>query len=335
MNSSHRIRVAIAELIIDHRAYLDAMDRFDEGVKDALAGLPYQILFLTGPSHTGKTAILQTISHRFPSTRQSGRLIAQVLYVEVPPGISPKGLPLCVLKALGQPVGSIARERDLSERMQEALIRAGVRVILFDEANHLIDKGHRISARLVGDWFKNLGHVLNITCVLAGIPKLAKLLDVNEQLRNRAQRPVKLWPYRWDRPDDRLNFAGCARKFLECFTAEGYRVELGWDALTRHLYLLSAGQIGLLAKFFAELAKHLDGPTISLQQLRGAAERLNLPGTREVSPFWDALPEDTLLMRVLVSELAISELVLPSDTADAELANRTARALKAEFHGAH
>ncbi|ODV42736.1 hypothetical protein AWV79_24250 [Cupriavidus sp. UYMMa02A] len=219
--------------------------------------------------------------------------------------------------------------------MKDALIRAGVRVILFDEANHLIDKGHRISARLVGDWFKDLGDELNVTCVLAGIPKLAKLLDANEQLRNRAQRPIELWPYRWDKSADRLNFAGCARKFLECFTAEGYRVEPGWDALTRHLYLLSAGLIGLLAKFFAELAKRLNGPAISLQQLRGAAEHLNLPGRREVSPFGDALPEDALLMRVLVSELAIGELVLPSDTADAELANRTARALKAEFHVTH
>lgn len=335
MNSSERIRLAIEKLVIDHPTYVEAKDRIAESVDDALAGFLDQILFLTGPSQTGKSAILKAIRDEYPQNRPSGRLIAQVLYVRVSPGVSPKGLPLCVLKALGQPVKGVSRVGDLSERMKDSIRRAGVRVILFDEANHLIDKGHRISARLVGDWFKDLVDEMHVTCVLAGIPKLSTLLEANEQLRNRAQRPIELWPYRWDRKHDRFSFAGCARKFLDCFAAEGYHAEMGWDAMTRHLYLLSAGQIGLLAKFCRELAKRLDELVISLSQLREAAARVNLPGGRDVSAFGDVPPSDALLMRVLVSELAISGLVLPSDTADAELANRTAHALKAEFHGAH
>lgn len=320
MKLSSTLRRNIDTLVIEHPAFLAVRVALLTLVTDAIDGLPAAIALLLGPTQAGKSRLLRTIAELFPPTRLEGRLVVPVLYVALPSGIAPKDLPLCIIQALGHRLDRKRRSvAELFNLMCELLAKASVKAILIDEASHLVDKGHRMPRRQVGDWFKDLNERTNITTVLVGIPLLRVLLRGNEQLRARALRAVELMPYRWDKRDERMNFAGCVRAFLDVFEEAGCPIQITMDAFVRNAYLVSAGHVGLLARFFTELAKQLSEPsTIELPALQAAASKLNPPGGVTIAAFSGPPPSDDLLMRVLSEALAENDLVLPADKGLAE-----------------
>jgi len=331
MKLSSSIRRNIDTLVIEHPAFLSARDLVLESVTDTINGLPAVIALLLGPTQAGKSKMLRTIAEAYPATRVDGRLQVPVLYISLPSGIAPKDLPLCVIEGMGHRLDRKRRSvAELFTLMCELLARASVKVILIDEANHLVDTGHRIPGRQVGDWFKDLNERTNVTTVLAGIPRLEAILKGNEQLRSRALRAFRLMPYRWDRREERLNFAGCVGAFLDIFKEHGCHIDMTMDAFSRHAYLVSAGHVGLLARFFVELAKQLREPrSIELSALQAAAAKLNPPGGVTTPAFSGPPPADDLLMHVLSEALAENDLVLPPDTGLAVVSNLRSRMRKA------
>lgn len=327
MTTGIQIRRRLESLVIDHPTYAMARDRLVTLINDTCLGLEPGIEFLLGPSRSGKTEILRSVERLYPPRRENGRLVQPVLFVSINPGTAPTDLPKGVIEALGLPVprGRI-HASDLFAQMLAQLKVAQVRAILFDEASHQVDKGKRIPPRLASDWFKDLHLKANSIClVLAGLPKLRDLLECNEQLRNRARRPIELMPYRWDVATERKLFAGCVMAFLAEFNQEGCPLDMPVDTVVRHLYAASAGHIGVLSKFLNEVACTIKSPQPLTQEVfQGACGRFNLPGDDLIRPFQMQL-EDEHLLQVLVSALARSDLVLPVETAQMELAQARSR----------
>lgn len=318
----------IETLMIHHTSFASALQIVSDRVADTLAGLPPCFELLLGPSRCGKTELIKTIARRYPESRQNGRRTVPLLVVYIESGTNPKDLPIAVIQALGLPPPKDSmRVKSLRTFMLSQLALAGVRVIVFDEASHLVDVGTRTPARVASDWFKDLQtNAKEIGIVLSGLPRLKRLLDNNEQLRNRTHKPVKLMPYRWDQEDERISFAGCVAAFLAEFTARGFQLDMSMNLLVRQCYAASAGHVGLLARFFMELAK-LDAPSsLSRELCQRACDRLNLPGNGAVGPFADDTIEDVDLMQVLISELDRYELTLESISPITQLAQAKARA---------
>lgn len=325
MSVSLRLRGALDHAIVQHPAFKTVLQRLDELILDHQAGAGPSMEMLVGPSRIGKTEILARLAATYPERRENGRLIKPVLFVAIPSGTSPKDLPLSVMQALGVP---LPRERirtnDLLQRMLDKLQLAQTMVILFDEASHLVDVGSRIPARQASDWFKALFDSARTSIVLSGVPRLQRLLDSNEQLRGRCQRPLELMPYRWDRKEERMAFAGCTQIFLKQFADNDCPIDLpSWnkDTLTRHLYALSAGNIGLLTLFFKALARHTRtaGP-IGLNALQTASTHINLPANSLLVPFRHEEMPDEHLLQLLTAELATYDIELPIESPAMELA---------------
>lgn len=184
--------------------------------------------------------------------------------------------------------------------------------------------------RAASDWFKDFQTgARDIGIVLSGVPRLKRLLDCNEQLRNRAHKPLYLMPYRYDEPDQRNAFAGCVAAFLEEFHSGGWVLQMTMNEFVRHTYVASAGHIGLLARFFSELSDQIepDRP-ITREQCAAAFHDLNAPGDGHVKPFGSHAPNDIDLMSVLASELDRYDLPLPPSSISAELAQAKLSASK-------
>lgn len=64
--------------------------------------------------------------------------------------------------------------------------------MLFDEAQHLYDRGTTITHYMVGDWFKHLIDELGVPTVLLGLPRVEQLLQLNDQLRRRFSSGLRL-----------------------------------------------------------------------------------------------------------------------------------------------
>lgn len=318
------LRRALDVTIVPHPAFVTHEKRLGCLLQDHKDGIEPGIEMLLGPSRIGKSEILQRLAAQFPERREEGRLIKPVLLVSVPTGTAPKDLPISVLQALGIPV---PRERSrtgvLFNMMLDKLKRAATMAILFDEASHLVDVGSRVPLRQASDWFKSLFDAARVSIVMSGVPRLRRLLDSNEQLYGRCRRPLELMPYRWDRADERKIFAGCAQAFLKVFDGHACPIQasMNTDSLMRHLYAVSAGNVGLLSNYFKALSREVRAPgPLDLQALKHASEHVNLPAHGLLPPFSRDHMPDERLMQLLMFELATYEIVLPVDSPQSELA---------------
>jgi hypothetical protein len=323
ITTGNEIRKALETLMIEHTSFMDALKVLQPRVRDTFAGFLPCFEVLIGLSRCGKTEVLKVIARDYPEIQNGGRREIPLLVVYITSSTTPKDLPLAVIRALGLPAPRHSMKvGELNSYMLTQLRLANVRVILFDEASHLVDVGTRIPPRAASDWFKDLqANARDIGIVLTGVPRLKRLPDSNEQLRNRSRKPISLMPYRWDDESQRKSFAGCVAAFLQEFLSRGCELGMPFNTFTRHCYAVSAGQVGLLANFFTELSIQLgDQRQLTYAVCADASANLNLPGNKIVLPFVKEELTDIELMQVLVSELAVYDLVLPPNTAETELA---------------
>lgn len=323
------IRKSLDTLIINHSSFSAAFDALERSIRDTLNGFKPCFEMLTGFSRCGKTELLKLIAMPYPEVQIGGRRQVPLLVVYITSSTTPKDLPLAVIRALSLPTPRHSMKvGELNNYMHTQIRLAGVRVILFDEASHLVDVGVKIPPRAASDWFKDVqANAKDLGIVLSGVPRLLRLLDSNEQLRNRMRKPIRLMPYRWDDEEQRKSFAGCVSAFLNEFLTRGCSLGMAMNTFTKHCYAASAGQIGLLANFFHELAMLIDEPCLLDHELcLEAAANLNLPGNRTVFPFINAELDDIDLLRVLNSEYHLYNLSLSPLSVESELASAKVRA---------
>lgn len=299
------IQKEISSLIFDHDAYIETLDQLRERLDDTMNGCDPCFEMLIGPSRSGKTKILAAIARDYPPTRTNGVLQIPILFVGVPSGGGTKGLTEAVIEALGLQFNPSASPRALWGQMIRQLKLAKVQVILFDEASHLVEKGSRIVVEAASDWFKELQKdVDNIGIVMSGLPRLKRLIK-NGQLRNRMHAPLILAPYRFDVKRQRNTFASCVHGFWEVFESRGYLLTVPFNDMVRQCYILSAGLVGLLERFFVSLANSAPEPSeITMEVCANACQRLNLPGAGHIAPFTENEVTDAQLMGILSDELA-------------------------------
>jgi hypothetical protein len=258
------------------------MDALRLRIDDALEDQPPSIDMVVGPSRVGKTMLIHSLARLYPEKTKDGVRYVPVLVVPVPTPATPKQMPHSVLKALGAPLPTTNRSNaQMFERMTRQLKLAGTRVILFEEASHIVDAGNRLPPRAAGDWFKQLMDQLNISIVLFGIPLLEKLLESNEQLRYRSGAVMRFNPYAWSEEAERRHFAACIRTYVKIFEQAGSRFTFDFEPLVRNTYLLSGGLIGVVSKFMSRLAfdiKSREQRDISFEDCAFSASKIEAAG---------------------------------------------------------
>jgi hypothetical protein len=242
---------------LPHAAFIEHKESLVRRIDDALDGAGPACEYLIGPSRVGKTSLISALSRAYPSERRNGTLFAPLLVVPVPSPVTPKEMPRSVLSALGI---STARgnSADLFDRMRRLLEIAQTRVIAFEEASHIVEVGAKMPSRAAGDWFKLVLDRLGITIFLFGVPRLEKLFDSNEQLRRRSQARREFRPYDWADADGRRGFATCVRTYADMFASHGWHMDVEFEMLVRHCYLLSGGLIGVVSAFMSRLAYDIE-----------------------------------------------------------------------------
>lgn len=288
MSSAKQLRVAIETCELPHPAYLEHLDPLRLCIEDALDGAASRIERVTGPSRVGKSMLINALRRAFPETKENGRRRVPVLVVPVPTPVSPTQLPSSVLEALGLPVRLNETTGAMSKRMKEQLKLAETRVVIFEEASHLVEPGARVPPRAAGDWFKSLSESLKLTLFLFGVPRLELLFEHNPQLRMRSSTARQFLPYDSRRADDMRAFHACVATYANLFRDAGYPIGLPAAALTYQCYLLSGGLIGVLSRFMQELASqiaHTSPRTLTFADCQAAAKRVEAAGSRHFPAF--------------------------------------------------
>lgn len=170
-------------------------------------------LALIGPSGGGKSTVLRTYQTLYPVKEEHIIRVIPVLYVEVPSSPTVKSLAESILMAMGALIPSGSTGARLTEIIVTLVKKCGVEIIMLDEFHHFV-QASRSRLVEVSDWLKGLLNRLDVSVILCGLPSLLRVLDVNQQLRRRFSRVVRLRPLSTKARDDLAVFAGVARALI-------------------------------------------------------------------------------------------------------------------------
>lgn len=151
-------------------------------------------LALIGETGTGKSRLLERYAEQHPRVVHPEYTEIPVFYVEVPARCTIKTLASLMLRQMGSEFWNKGREEELTYQLITLLKACKVRLIIFDEVNHLADRGGQKSLYLVGDWIKLMSKESKVPIVLAGTPAVLNLLRTNEQLGDRFLEIITLRP---------------------------------------------------------------------------------------------------------------------------------------------
>lgn len=308
MSSAKEMLSRIEKCDIPHAAYMKIFEMLNQRIEFAIEGFASRIEWVIGPSRVGKSMLINALNRKFTPTKVNGIRQVPVLVVRIPSNISPKLLPTKVLEALGVPLKD-KTSGALDTRMFQQLRLAGTRVLIFEEASHLVDVGTKVPPRAAGDWFKDLADIHDVTILMFGVPRLERLFDSNEQLSNRASAKLEFRPYDFRIEEEQLAFASCVRSFADIFRDGGWPIELPFQELVEQCYLLTGGLVGILSRFMQELANQMTGKkprAVTLEDCRRATKTIKWTGHPDFRPFerGNATPIELNLAHAHVLEAA-------------------------------
>lgn len=155
------------------------------------SGLATHMLIL-GEAGTGKSSLCRWLLEAHPRLCLLERDRIEVLCVTIPPAATILGIADAILLAFDDPWHQRGTITAKTSRIVTLFGACGVELVLFDESQHLQDRGDTRTHYLVGDWFKDLIDRIGVPTVMLGLPRLEDLLQTNEQLRRRFSRRIRL-----------------------------------------------------------------------------------------------------------------------------------------------
>lgn len=240
----------IANELVEHDRFNTVHGQLEAVLSRAREGDP-QILPIVGPTRVGKTCLLVNFMASC-STPEAGRS-REIIRVISPKHLTGRALPDACLTSIDMNPALFNNHVAATGAFIKAVNKHGTQLIIFDETQHMLERGSSTTVRAAADFLKGLFDQARASIVLAGLPSLMGLFHANEQLADRARRPVEFYPYYWQGPDY-TSFRSALGSALD-YLAEG-----GWDTFAfndrdfaARMYVATAGRYGLINKIFIEV----------------------------------------------------------------------------------
>ena len=210
-----------------------------------------QILPIVGPTRVGKSKLLASIIASHVQAELGGR--RKIIDVVSPKHLTGRALPDACLVSIGMSTALFRNHVLATDAFIKAVNKHSTRMLIFDETQHMLERGGRTTVRAAADFIKLVFDQTRASIVLAGLPTLLGLFKENEQLADRALSPIQYYPYQWQGVDYK-HFRSALGSALE------HLAENGWDTFAfndaefaRRMYVASAGRYGLIHKLFVEV----------------------------------------------------------------------------------
>lgn len=298
-----------------HQQFQRAYD-FSRGIVERSVEGERLIAMLLGVPRLGKSMVGELLLADFPATSDQGVQEIPIIRVVTPTRPTKKAMAEAIIDALDtRRYGRYSTEQ-ATARASFLLMTAKVRVLLFDEIQHVVERNTSKSWYDVADWLKILSDGLNLSLLLIGLPTAREILSVNPQLRDRATSPHIIYPYNWNHPGDIAEFCRCLLSLSQVLAQQGYALPSMTDLdLVRRFYAATDGRYGMAVKLFEEArhqAQKAKVKTITMQTLADAF-RVSVGDEGEVgNPFeTDADFSDSVLVQRYVALLNESGLKAP------------------------
>jgi hypothetical protein len=280
----------VDQMLVNHTAFIKAISSLQQAFKVAPSITDPFGLFIVGESRTGKSRVIEEFMSERPALRTDESLEISVVKVIVPSKPSVKGLAAEILRAMGDPMADKGTEQLMTARLLLLLKHCKVRMLILDEAQHLIDKTSKYSLiHHVSDWLKNLMNQSKVVVVIAGLEYAKTILSQNEQLRGRFASQIQMPRFDWRNDESRAEFLGLMAGFSE-YLSERFNIpDLGSNEVALRFYLASGGLIGYVMNILRKTvwnAVQRGEVTIELEDFDvGFKEAVSQDNLHAISPF--------------------------------------------------
>ncbi len=246
-------------------------------------------LLVFGESGTGKSSLCRWVAHKYPRFSLPDREVIPALVVAIPPTATIASVAEVMLARIGDLSPAIGSVSSKTSRVITLCRACRVELVLFDEAQHIHDRGQAATHYMVGDWLKSLIDQIGIPTVFLGLPRLEHLLQVNEQLRRRFSRRLCL---ALGQSEAQSVHSEC----LQLFASLGVHIPLplssgafGWEEMGMRLYYASDGRVAYIKKLLSGALRHameMQIPEISPEVLeRAFVNEVWWQGIGKLNPF--------------------------------------------------
>ncbi len=259
---------------------------------------------LLGPTRVGKKAVVRRL---LESAGQANSLlpIRDVVYCSLPPQSSGKNIYGAILGGLSQRVGPHENTKSIRDRLFRAIKQLGIKIIVIDEVNHLIERGANLAPREAADHLKTIVDETGISLVLIGLPRFQRILDENEQLRDRSCSTTVLKPYDWQVDEERDAFASTVDAAIDSLHKSGFPIGLEFEDIVRRLYGASGGRVPVMMRVLKLCALSKKTPcALELGDLEIAARAMQQSGIPTASFFANQEPDELDILRSFATTMS-------------------------------
>lgn len=262
-----------------------------------------ECVVVSGPKRSGKTTLLKRFAHEVNSQVAEASAAAmdkgsirfreqRVVVVETPSGATLKTLAESTLCQLGDPAPGGGSTASKMLRAYTLLRKRGVRVLVFEEFQHLIDRDKRTRSQIANkaaDFVKSILNEGICGVVLSGMPEVEDILAVNPQLEARCMGMVRMRALGFETAEERKLFRFCLMQFelslpLPC----AFRLT-DMDVAAR-MHVASGGLLGLVAHILANsvrTARREGKDALSLDLIARTFARMPIARNHRVNPFME------------------------------------------------
>jgi hypothetical protein len=176
-----------------------------------------RFMLLSGDSRSGKSHIARAFEQRYPREHLNGRTRAPVVYVELQGKTTESGTPSQILRALGDVAPAKGTIEEKHSRIITHIRDLGVRLLIVDEAHHLVERkpGQQNRLYAASEWFKFILNNSGCSMVFAGLPVIKSIVDVNPQFAQRTVKGAELPAYDHALDKPRREYAKVVRQLCQ------------------------------------------------------------------------------------------------------------------------
>ncbi len=270
-------------------AFENALHHIDDAlITYRKTGIAQNIRIL-GESGSGKTTLCKLIKNQYPRKVVKERDHIPVLVVPVPSSATIIGLVQAIFRELEHPVHVRGNVTAITATVIDLLKAVNIEMIVFDEAQHLHERGLTRTHYMVADWLKTVLDAIKVPMVLVGLPNLEKLLQVNEQLRRRFSKKIYL---SLGQQQEIPMESECMQLFSSLIDSSPIPFSLqqsSWQDFSQRLYYACDGRVAYLKKLMLgamRMAMELQLPEITIREFECTFRQLVwLEGERGLNPF--------------------------------------------------
>jgi len=278
----------LKKMIINHpqfdKAYEQLLNAYYMNVETGIS----EHIICVGQSGTGKSTLKEKLRDSINPQKNNQKVITPILIVDTPAMPTVKNLAEEMLMKLGDFRYYSGSTIQKTTRVHHYLNQCEVKMIIFDELQHFIDRGKERKSQEVADWLKTVIDQSRCSIVLMDLERCEYLFRINEQLRRRFSKRIDLHPFSIDSHEPFMEFMGVLYAILERSKLTA-RFDLNNKEFISAIYYATDGVIANMIKLFVGVIELLD---VSKNKMIGKdifetafMENIWIDGRRELNPF--------------------------------------------------